>query len=199
MIIIAESRKLKMSDVLAHPLGPLPWSLAATHGSLRKTNKAVLDKELEKNVPPAETIPGPCATIIDGMSIVQRMKGDHKTFAELADTILKMILNEHPQSSRVDVVFDVYREVSIKNAGRKKEADTRLLLHAEHASKNSYRSVIIVFEDADVLVLCLAYQSRIPSSLYQKCGSQTRARFVDIATIRQAVGEELCNALPGIH
>ena len=79
------------------------------------------------------------------------------------------------------------------------EADTRLLLHAEHASKNSYRSVIIVSEDTDVLVLCLAYQSRIPSSLYQKCGSQTRARFVDIATIRQAFGEELCNALPGIH
>ena len=48
------------------------------------------------------------------------MKGDHKTFAELADTILKMILNEHPQSSRVDVVFYVYREVSIKNAERKK-------------------------------------------------------------------------------
>ena len=282
MIIIAESRKLEISDVLAHPLGPLPWSLAATDGSLRKTNKAVLGKELEKNVPPAETIPGPCATIIDGMSIVQRMKGDHKTFAELADTILKMILNEHPQSSRVDVVFDVYREVSIKNAERKKrntvpgtqfknicaghiiqqwrrflgedanktalisflvsewqeevyrtklqskilyvtcedqcykitpqhveiaddlkctheKADTRLLLHAEHASKNSYRSVIKVSEDTDVLALSLAFQSRIASSLYQKCRSQTRARFFDIATIRQAVGEELCNALPGIH
>ena len=216
MIIIAESRKLKMSDVLAHPLGPFPWLLAATDGSLRKTtNKAVLGKELEKNVPPAETIPGPCATIIDGMSIVQRMKGDHKTFAELADTILRMILNEHPQSSRVDVVFYVYREVSIKNAERKKRntvPGTQFKnicaghiiqqwrrFHAEHGSKNSYRSVIIVSEDTDVLVLCLAYQSRIPSSLYQKCGSQMHARFVDIATIRQSVGEELCNALPGIH
>ena len=70
MIIIAESQKLKMGDVLAHPLGPLPWSLAATDGSLKKTNKAVLGKELEKNMPPTETIPGPCATIIDGMSTV---------------------------------------------------------------------------------------------------------------------------------
>ena len=40
MIIIAESRKLKMNDVLCHPLGPLPWTLASADGSLRKTNKA---------------------------------------------------------------------------------------------------------------------------------------------------------------
>ena len=50
MILVAESRKLHMSDVLAHPLGPLPWALANGDRSLRKTNKAALAREMEKNV-----------------------------------------------------------------------------------------------------------------------------------------------------
>jgi len=50
MIIIAESRKLQMSDVLAHSLGPLPWALANDDESLRKTNKAALARDLEKDV-----------------------------------------------------------------------------------------------------------------------------------------------------
>ena len=49
MILVAENRKLKMNDVLAHPLGPLPWALASGDGSLRKTNKAALARELERN------------------------------------------------------------------------------------------------------------------------------------------------------
>ena len=34
MIVIAETRKLTMSSVLSHPLGPLPWALASPDGSL---------------------------------------------------------------------------------------------------------------------------------------------------------------------
>jgi len=48
MIIIAESLNLQMQDVLKHPLGPLPASLACSNGFPRKTNKAQLGKELEK-------------------------------------------------------------------------------------------------------------------------------------------------------
>ena len=48
MILIKENRKLQMREVLSHPLGPLPWALSTADGSLRKTNKAVLAKELQK-------------------------------------------------------------------------------------------------------------------------------------------------------
>ena len=44
MIVIAESRNLQMSEVLAHPLGPLPWTLAKPDGTLRKMNKSSLEK-----------------------------------------------------------------------------------------------------------------------------------------------------------
>ena len=57
MILVAKSRTLHMSDVLAHPLGLLPWALANGDGTLRKTNKAALARELEKSVSAAEVIP----------------------------------------------------------------------------------------------------------------------------------------------
>ena len=118
MILVAESRSVNMKDVLAHPLGPLPWALANADGSLRKTNKSALAREPEKNVSPAEAIPTPSTCIIDGMGLVQRMNGNNKTFAQLAESVLAMVLYVGGQSGRVDVVFDVYRQPSIKDSER---------------------------------------------------------------------------------
>ncbi|KAJ8415586.1 hypothetical protein AAFF_G00425660 [Aldrovandia affinis] len=118
MVLVAESRHLQMSDVLSHSLGPLPWALANGDGTLRKTNKAVLARGLEKQVLPAETIPGLSATILDGMSLVQKMKGNDQTFSQRAASALTQILHEGARSQRIDVVFDVYQEDSIKNAER---------------------------------------------------------------------------------
>lgn len=120
MIIIAENRKLKMSDVLCHPLGPLPWALASADGTPRKTNKASLAKALKKDIRAADVIPQPSTRIIDGMAMVQKIKGDQKTFAEVADCVLSMALSEGIDSQRIDVVFDVYRKESIKNTEREK-------------------------------------------------------------------------------
>ena len=118
MIIIAQSRALSIREVLAHPLEPIQWSLANGDGSLRKTNKAALARELEKTVSPADLIPKPSACIIDGMSLVHRLKGDGKSFAQPADSALTLALHEGTDSARIVVVFDVYRDTSIKNAER---------------------------------------------------------------------------------
>ena len=118
MILVAERREVNMKEVLAYPLGPLPWALANADGSMRKTNKAVLARELEKNVSPAEHIPAPSTSIIDGMSIIQKINGSNKTLSQLAELAMKQILNEGAQSSRIDVVFDVYHKHSIKDTER---------------------------------------------------------------------------------
>ena len=60
---------------------------------MRKTNKAALARELEKQVLPAETITGHSATIIDGMSLVQKMKGNDQIFSQLANSALAHILH----------------------------------------------------------------------------------------------------------
>ena len=282
MIVIAESRNLQMKEVLSHPLGPLPWSLATPDGLMRKTNKASLAKELQKNVQSADSIPQPSACVIDGMALVQRLKSDQKTFAAVAETLLGRVLNEGGSSDRIDVVFDDYREESIKNAEREnrgegsgseyrniqadhkikqwrkflcssknkqafivfvtnewkkdkymeklsgktlvvtcgnscyqlssgvvqpiselestqEEADTRMLLHSLHAARSRFASVVIVSEDTDVLVLLLAFKSFIPSSVFIKCGSQTRVKYIEVSRIVESVGATVCRSLLGFH
>ena len=45
------------------------------------------------------------------------------------------------------------------------EADTRLLLHAKHhASDNGYKYVMVVSEETDVYVLCIALATDVESS-----------------------------------
>ena len=107
MVIIAQSRDLDMKEVLAYPLGPLLWSLAKADGALRKTSKPALAKVLQKNVPSAEVLPQHSACLIDGMALVQRLKGNHKTFGDLADYAFSVALMEGSGSDRIDVIFDV--------------------------------------------------------------------------------------------
>ena len=102
--------------MLAHPLGPVSWTLANADGSLRKMNKAALARELEKSVAPAEVIPKPSTTIIDGLSLVQKMKGNDKTIAQLAESTLAK--HEGGDSEWINVVFDVYKDMSIKHSER---------------------------------------------------------------------------------
>ena len=118
IIITSQARNLKMKEVLSHSLGPLPWPLAAPEGLLRKTNKASLGNFLQKDVPTAESIPQYSATIVDGMYLVQKIKGNQTTFGEIAKDLFSMILNEGAGSQRIDVVFDTYQELSIKNSER---------------------------------------------------------------------------------
>ena len=116
IIVMAQGRNLKMEDILLHPLGPLPWALS---GLLRKTNKATLATTLQKNVAVAEQFPGNSASVVDGINLVQRVKGDQATFGDVTTTVLSMALKEGSQSNcRIDVVFVKYHENSIKNSER---------------------------------------------------------------------------------
>ena len=91
-------RNLQIRDVLAHPLGPLPWSLSTPDGLLRKTNKATLAASLQENVTVAEHIPNNPATIVDGMNLVQKVKGDETIFGEVARSVFAMALRDGSES-----------------------------------------------------------------------------------------------------
>ena len=105
-----------MKEVLKFPLGLLPWSLATADGLPRKTAKSTLSRELQKNVPVSEFISLSSACIIDGMAIVHKIKGENKTFGEIVSLILLKAVHEASNSTRVDIVFDVYNKNSIQNA-----------------------------------------------------------------------------------
>ena len=52
----------------------------------------------QKNMTAADMIPQPCGRIFDGMVMVQEIRGDQTTFAELADSMMSMVLHEGPNS-----------------------------------------------------------------------------------------------------
>ena len=52
------------------------------------------------------------------MILVQKMKGNDETSAQLAESALAKVLHEGAKSQRIDVVFDVYKKTSIKDAQR---------------------------------------------------------------------------------
>ena len=115
-----ERRSLFGRIIVVALLGPVPWCLCTPDGLLRKTDKAKLAHSLQKNVSNSavDEIPDNYATIIDGMSLVQKIRGDQSTYGEVSTTILAMALNDGRKSNWIDVVFDVYVENSIKNSER---------------------------------------------------------------------------------
>ena len=52
------------------------------------------------------------------MQLVQKLKGNQTTFGEIAKDLFSMILREGAGSQRIDVLFDRYHEISIKNSER---------------------------------------------------------------------------------
>jgi hypothetical protein len=107
IIVTADNRNLQIAQILAHTsytLGPLPWSLATPDGQLRKTNKAALAAHfnmLKKMSTPVKHPPNHgrmhMATVIDGMSLVQKISGNQTTFGEIAASIFNMALKDTPK------------------------------------------------------------------------------------------------------
>ena len=115
MIVIAEARQLSMKEVLSHPLGPLPWSLAAPDGSLKKTAKSSLAMLRQLKV----FYLGPLALSM-AWQWFKSLKGIKKRLKKLQRCYWPWRLREGGSSTSIDVVFDNYREMSIKNLEREK-------------------------------------------------------------------------------
>ena len=83
-------------------------------------------------------------------------------------------------------------------SSNQEEADTRLLLHAKDAAEQ-YPSLVCVTEDTDVFVICLGLSHVINSKIYIRRGTKMRVRLVDITKLATVLGDEVNNALMGLH
>ena len=121
MALIGQFQKIDLKEVFEYPIGPLPWSLANAYGLLRKTNKAKVMQLLEKGTAAVKRYPENACSIYDGMALLQRFQPlAGATFVVLADKIFNAVTS-NPRR-RADVVFDVYFDVSTKNAERTKRS-----------------------------------------------------------------------------
>ena len=67
------------------------------------------------------------------MSVVQKVVHAPDTFGQHADKLFSTILLQASKCQRLVVVFDVYREISIKNAERSRRAKS--------LKSNEYRNI----------------------------------------------------------
>ena len=68
------------------------------------------------------------------------------------------------------------------------EADTRMLLHAKHASSD-YEAMVIVSEGTYVFIICLAVFRQIPGKIYIRCGTKNRLRQLTLAKLAICLGK----------
>ena len=96
MMIIGQSRKIEVRELLWHSLGPLPWALATPEDFPRKTNKAHFASHLQEDVQLAEQLRQHSATVIDGMSLVQKINTgtNQSTLSQVASLLLSRKLRE---------------------------------------------------------------------------------------------------------
>ena len=119
IVLISQSRVLDLKELFKYSLGSIPDSLGliplGDHmGVMVKTKKSELLIELEKGTVLVCQMPKSSCSIIDGMAFVRKVKCSSLTFFHIVEEIFKAAMSCSYNSARVDIVFDVYFEQSIK-------------------------------------------------------------------------------------
>lgn len=121
MALLRQFQKIDMKTVFTFPLGPLPWWLADPYGLPRKTNKSNISQQLERRIEGTERYPENATIIFDWMAVLQKFNPPvGAAFHVVADRLFETVTSHF--SKRIDVVFDVYHEQSVKNVKRSKRA-----------------------------------------------------------------------------
>lgn len=124
--IIAQKRSVDLKALFRYPLGPLPLALAEMDGSLKKTVKSSLFHKLEGSNSFSDDYPVNYAIIVDGMATVRQMKVTKLTYKEFAKKLLGCVISSGKMATRIDVVFDVYLDNSIKDVERNRRSHGEL-------------------------------------------------------------------------
>eukprot|EP00058_Branchiostoma_floridae_P015564 XP_002601052.1 hypothetical protein BRAFLDRAFT_102390 [Branchiostoma floridae] len=93
---------------------------------------------------------------------------------------------------------------SLKTNGwilRSYNAHKKTLTRASYFMHSTLLSLVLkqLSSEQTLMVISLAFAKRIPCKVYQKCGTKSRTRFIDIDKLADALGEEVCKALVGLH
>ena len=78
------------------------------------------------------------------------------------------------------------------------ESDTRMLLHAQHASEN-FQNVVIKSPDTDVAVTCLCLLSQLNANVHFYTGVGNKSRIINLKKVEEVIGPQTCQALVGLH
>ena len=125
LIVAARSRAVDLKEVFSFELSSVPFALSNKDGSLRKSDKSVLMSVLEEKVHASPQLPSdvdvPTAFMVDGMAFIQKLRSwGALNFGDLCMWYYRQLVGAFRKCSRIDIVFDTYRDVSIKSGERER-------------------------------------------------------------------------------
>ena len=146
-------RGFTVNELLRHELTSSAFFLVNQDGYLRKSVKSQLGTELLKLCPeinpsgPKES-PPTNAFIIDFMALVRKvplkkLEPPVKTFHDLAISLTAMITNAACKSNEIHIVFDNYKDDSIKNEERMRRARSKEMVVLDLISPNQNVPVVL--------------------------------------------------------
>ena len=124
--LIAQSRSVDLQEICKYPMGSVPYALAESMGTMIKTKKADLLAELEKDTTYVDSFPKSSGSMVDGMALVRKVKCVGLTFDKTADEIFNAALSSGNGPTKIDIVFDIYKDESIKNVERNRRCSDTL-------------------------------------------------------------------------
>ena len=146
-------RGFTVEELLQHEITNSAFFLVDKDGYLRKSVKSQLRNELLKLCPQIdkkgpETTPKAHAIIIDFMAFVRKIpiKKLHppiKTFHDFAITLTSMVTKAGHNCDEIHIVFDSYREDSIKNGERERRGKSKDRVVLDVVSPNQHLPVVI--------------------------------------------------------
>ena len=121
LYIACQSREGNLKEFFKHE--NYPWSPSLAQASkLREGQKSDLVKCMEKTSRPTAESPGVDVAMLQRDAVVQMASpGAARTFQEYADNVfMPYIMKQLQPVKRVDIIWDVYRQDSLKSAIREK-------------------------------------------------------------------------------
>ncbi|XP_041981090.1 uncharacterized protein LOC121736526 [Aricia agestis] len=112
LLALSLEKKISIEKVLCYPITPMPLSLCHMDGTINKTDKSALMRDLEKKIESTE----PESTdvlIIDGFFLLHTLKDIPRTFGDISKKILHILCKHNVE--RIDLIFDRYFCPSIKD------------------------------------------------------------------------------------
>ena len=118
-----------MISLFKYPPVPLTLALAEMDGTLKKTAKSVLLNKLEEGIVTIEDLPSNYCMITDRMTALRQLKGSGLTHKALTEKLLESVTKIVKNVKRIDVVFDVYLNNSIKHVDRNCRSHAELMFN----------------------------------------------------------------------
>ena len=112
----------------------------------------------------------------------------------------KFIVSHDEECHILSIQQNKVKSVPVEElSSTQEEADTRLLFHAKNAADQNHSKIVVKSSDVDVEVLFIHHAKEINAYHYMLSGTKSRMRYIDVSQIVENLGENICDALIGLH